>query len=90
VASDSGSYALRLWDPDTGRPHGTAVHWRGWLLVSPDGHYSGPLDNRAELVYVVETEQGQETLTPEEFARRFGCKNDPGKAQLSRPAPAER
>jgi WD40 repeat protein len=84
VASACGAYTLRLWDSDSGRPHGTVVLWRqAPMVVSFDGHYSGPTE---ELVYVVETLKGQEMLAPEEFATRFGWKNDPGRALLSRPA----
>jgi WD40 repeat protein len=87
VASSHGACALRLWDTETGRLHGTGVLWRqGQLIVSADGHYSGPPAIREELVYVVETEHGQETLSPDEFAKRFGWKNDPARAQLSRSA----
>jgi WD40 repeat protein len=91
LASGSGAFAVRIWDCDSGRPQGTAVQWRqGTLVVSVDGHFNGPATLGEELVYVVETDKGQETLAPEEFARRFGWKNDPGRASLSRPAPAER
>jgi WD40 repeat protein len=85
LASGSGAFALRIWDTDTGRPHGTAVLWRqGTLVLSADGHYSGPPALEEELVYVIETERGQETLSPNEFRQRFGWKNDPGRAQLFR------
>jgi WD40 repeat protein len=84
LASANGAFAVRIWDSDGGRPLGTAVLWRqGPLVVSADGHYSGPTE---EVMYVVETEKGQETFSPEEFAVRFGWKNDPGRALLSRPA----
>jgi hypothetical protein len=33
-----------------------------------------------QLVYVVQTEHGQETLAPEAFAKKYGWKNDPSKA----------
>jgi hypothetical protein len=32
-----------------------------------------------DLVYVIRTAVGQETLKPAEFARRFGWKNDPSR-----------
>jgi hypothetical protein len=53
-----------------------------WLAISPEGHYRGSPGIEAEIVYVVRTEHGQETLTPEEFSKRFGWKNDPGKVRL--------
>jgi len=30
-----------------------------------------------ELVYVIKTDEGQETLTPTEFAKTYGWQNDP-------------
>jgi hypothetical protein len=36
-----------------------------------------------EFVYVVQTDTGQETLTPEEFSNRYGWKNDPEKVRLA-------
>jgi WD40 repeat protein len=50
------------------------------VLVSPEGHYAGPPSVEKELVYVVQTETGQDTLTPEEFGRKYNWKNDPAQA----------
>ena len=36
-----------------------------------------------ELVYVAETDRGQETLTPDEFAAKYGWKNDPERVRLT-------
>ena len=41
----------------------------GWLVISPEGHYRGSPDVEKEIVYVVQTDRGQETLSPEEFAK---------------------
>ncbi len=80
----------RFLDPATGQlgtvlvPLGTEKS----LAISPEGHYlSIPANLTRELVYVVETDQGQETLTPQEFERRFGWKNDPSKVKLPHPEP---
>jgi hypothetical protein len=54
------------------------------LAVSPDGHYSGTPAAESQLLYVVETDRGQDLLSPEEFARKSSWKNDP---DLVRPAP---
>ena len=35
-----------------------------------------PFDAAEDIVYVVRTERGRETLAPTEFARRHGWKND--------------
>ena len=34
------------------------------------------------MVHIVQTDQGQETLTPEEFAKKYGWKNDPERVRL--------
>jgi hypothetical protein len=72
-----------------GRPAGVLVALSHglYLAVSPDGHYRGWPEVEKELVYVVETDRGQETLTPKEFEKRFGWKNDPERVRpLDRPA----
>lgn len=56
------------------------------VLVSSDGHYAGPPGVEQELVYVGQTETGQDTLTPAEFAQNYGWKYDP--AQALRPIEA--
>ena len=53
------------------------------LAVSPDGHYRGTPRVEWELVYVVQTDRGQETFTPEEFAQKFGWKNDPKRVPVA-------
>jgi formylglycine-generating enzyme required for sulfatase activity len=49
-------------------------------VVGPAGHWRGAPGLEKELVYVVQTDAGQETLTPEGFAKKYGWKNDPAKA----------
>ncbi|NQT40344.1 MAG: hypothetical protein HQ581_22815, partial [Planctomycetes bacterium] len=49
-------------------------------VISPEGHFTGSPGVEKELVYVVQTEEGQETLSPEEFEQKYGWKNDPAKA----------
>jgi WD40 repeat protein len=56
--------------------HGQAV------VVSADGHWLGTRGAEKEIVYVIQTAAGQETLTPREFYKRFGWKNDPSKVVL--------
>jgi len=51
----------------------------GRFSTSVDGHYEGTKDIEKEIVYVVETDAGQQTYTPEEFAKKFKWKNDPQK-----------
>ena len=54
------------------------------MAVSSPGHYRG--SPGIELVYVVQTDRGQETLTPEQFAEQYGWKNDPQQVTLGTPA----
>jgi WD40 repeat protein len=81
--------AVRLWHAASGRPQGVLVPLGEdkALALSPDGHYRGtPLRFEREIVYVAQTDQGQETLTPEEFAKKYGWKNDPARVRLNPPA----
>jgi WD40 repeat protein/serine/threonine protein kinase/DNA-directed RNA polymerase subunit RPC12/RpoP len=74
-----------LWDPTTGKLRCTLVNLRGeqWLVVSPEGHYDGPPDIERELVYVVQSENGQKTLTPQQFAEKYGWKNNPQRVRTA-------
>ncbi|HVA51324.1 MAG TPA: WD40 repeat domain-containing protein [Pirellulales bacterium] len=51
-------------------------------VISPDGHYLGTPWAEEDLVYVVQTADGQELLSPKEFAAKYGWKNDPSKVKL--------
>ncbi|NUQ64743.1 MAG: hypothetical protein HUU20_19950 [Pirellulales bacterium] len=72
----------QIWDTEKGELQGTVLLLRdnAYLRLSPSGHYCGSPRVERMLVYIVLTEQGQETLTPEEFSKRYGWKNDPKKA----------
>jgi WD40 repeat protein/tRNA A-37 threonylcarbamoyl transferase component Bud32 len=54
-----------------------------FIAISPEGHYRGTPKAEREIVYVVETERGQETLTPAEMAKKYGWQNDPAKVRLT-------
>ena len=82
----------------TGTATGTATVWtpqtqetlltfaflpnRQHFVVHPTGHYRGSPRVERMLVYVVQTEAGQETLTPAEFTERYGWQNDPSRVRL--------
>jgi WD40 repeat protein len=76
--------AVSLWETRTARLRGTvvALDKGDWFVLSPDGHYRGPPVLEQELVYVVVTDDGQKTLTPEEFRQQYGWQNDPSRAKL--------
>ena len=75
---------LRLWDVKTGQSLGALarVAQDQVLAVSPEGHYRGPPQLEGQLIYVVQTEHGQDLLSPEEFRTRYGWKNDPERVRL--------
>ena len=52
------------------------------LGVGPEGHWHGPPGVEAELRCLVLTDSGQEALGVDEFAKKYGWKNDPAKAML--------
>ncbi|MFV1967863.1 MAG: ThuA domain-containing protein, partial [Pirellulaceae bacterium] len=73
---------LRLTRFDNGQPLLTIVSLRDGqhLVIRPDGHYRGSPGVERELVYVTMTDSGEQiTLTPQEFSKRYGWKNDPTK-----------
>jgi len=56
-----------------------------YVLLSPEGHYYASPGVEKELVYIVQTEKGQETLSPGEFTERYGWKNDPDRLEIGEP-----
>ena len=71
---------LRLTRFDTGEPLLTIVSLRDGqhLAISPDGHYRSSPGVEKGLIYVAMTDSGEQiTVTPEEFSKRYGWKNDP-------------
>jgi WD40 repeat protein len=83
---------IRVWEIDNGRLRGTLVPLEGAeaMVVSPDGHFDGPPGALRQLLYVVETDRGQDLITPEQFAKKYGWKNDKGRVRLDLRAPAAR
>ena len=78
-----GQGLIRLRRLDDGRLLRTILSLRDnqWAVLSPEGHFRGSPGVEKELVYVVQTDEGQETLSPAEFAEKYGWKNDPDKVQ---------
>jgi len=75
--------AIRFWETESGRPRGTIVTLSEdrYMTINSAGHYYGTRVER-DIVYVIQTAKGQETLTPAEFSKRFGWKNDPDQVRL--------
>jgi len=82
------AHMVRLWDPQTRRVRLTLLPWgadgRDGIAVSGEGHVRATkgVDAEQDLVYVVQTCAGQETLTPAEFAGKYAWENDPNKVGL--------
>jgi WD40 repeat protein/serine/threonine protein kinase len=78
ASSDQGG-VTRVWDFATRTCDYnllTLPHHQG-VAINPVGHYRGTPQIEKLLRYVVQFEDHQESLRSEEFARRFGWKNDP-------------
>lgn len=83
IAERISTADYRFRDGATGQILGTLLMVQDCrpVVISPDGHYSSPVDVESELVYVVETDDGQQkTYTPAEFSSRFRWTNDPERA----------
>ena len=82
-------HALAIWETDTGQLCGRILllDYGDYVTVSHDGHYRGSNGVQKELVYIVQTEMGQELLAPEEFSSKYGWKNDPQRVLLSSGTP---
>jgi WD40 repeat protein len=76
---------IQLWEAETGKPDGVILpnpQYHG-LTIRPDGHYRGDAKVNDAIVMVVQKADGTtETLTPHEFERKYGFKNEPDKVRL--------
>ena len=72
-----GHQTIQLWNAATGKSEGVIFpdpHFHG-LTIRPDGHYRGDAKVDDAIVMVVQKEDGStETLSPAEFARKYGWK----------------
>jgi WD40 repeat protein len=85
LASADEMGTVRLWDPATGRPRANLLTMPSGdsLAVNQEGHYRGSVRKEEEIVYIVQTEQGQEMVSPREFRKKYGWKNDPDQVRLT-------
>ncbi|MGD0898575.1 MAG: SUMF1/EgtB/PvdO family nonheme iron enzyme [Thermoguttaceae bacterium] len=77
-----GQNFVRQWDVETARPVVTLLPIEGnrFALISPEGHYRGSPGIDDQLLYVALTDEGEyATLSPAEFEKQYGWKNDPTK-----------
>jgi WD40 repeat protein len=75
---------LRFREAATGRLHASVYMWNDdcSLVLTPTGHYRASPSIEGDLVYIVQTDLGRETLTPAEFEKKYGWKNNPNKVRL--------
>jgi WD40 repeat protein len=80
----AGPGAIRLRSLADGEVLRTVAYLRNkrQLSVSPEGHWRGSPGVESELRYLVLTDSGQDMLTPAEFEKKYGWKNDPQKVIL--------
>ncbi|MBI3408952.1 MAG: protein kinase [Planctomycetes bacterium] len=83
------SPSRQIWDMHTGLLRGTLAHFQEnphqAVAISADGHYRLTGDALRHVVCVVQSAEGQQFFSPEEFANRFGWKNDPQRVRLTQP-----
>ncbi len=76
VEKDYQPYIVLLPLQDSGQPG---------IAINPQGDYRGRPGIEEYLEYVVQTEDGQETLTPKLFANKYGWVNEPWQVGLYTP-----
>jgi WD40 repeat protein len=71
--------SVRFWDAGTGKVKLTLIADTNQILaISADGNYRCPDEADSELIAVVQTDKGQETMSLKEFAKQHGFHNAPG------------
>jgi WD40 repeat protein len=76
--------SVRFWSAQNGRIQSTLFLDKGQLSwVATEGHYRVANEAETELVAVVFTGRGMDTLSLKEFATRYGWKNNPARARTS-------
>jgi len=84
LAVSSGDRTTRFFDPATGRLRGVYIAEDDQIVaVSADGNHRAEGGALEELVAVVLTEKGQETLTPAAFAEKYKWKNNPAATKFA-------
>lgn len=82
VAGNSDG-TVRFWDTESGELRGVVLDCIDHVaLLSFDGQYRVAPDQEPGLVYVALTPEGQLMLTPDEFAAKFRCRNNPARVKL--------
>jgi WD40 repeat protein len=85
LARKGMNQTVEIWDTESGSRCGNVSILRDYqpLSVSANGHFIAPPTIGHKLIYVVQTDSGEQiTLTPTEFEKKYGWKNDPTKVSL--------
>ena len=70
--------ASRFWDAQSGKLKMTLIANGGQIVaIGADGNYRCSSEAEAELVGVVQTDKGQETVSLKELATKYGFRNSP-------------
>ena len=73
---------VRFFDTASGKLRATLITDHDQVpAISAEGHYRA--DSEPELVYVVQTESSQDTLSPADFAKKYRWKNSPKDVKLA-------
>ncbi len=83
IVARRGRSTLHLRAVEDGRARCTILSLAGqqYAVLSPEGHWRGSRNAKRELVCVVWTDAGQETLTPDEFSKRYNWRNSPSEVK---------
>ncbi len=74
--------SVRFYDTVSGKLRATLITDHDQVpAITADGHYRA--DSEPELVYVVQTESSQDTLSPADFAKKYRWKNSPKDVKLA-------
>lgn len=83
LLAGSDDRTVRFWDGAKGQLRGVILSEPGYIVyLTADGLWRADPDKKFDLVYVAQTDQGQLTLSGDEFASRFLWKNVPTKVKM--------
>jgi WD40 repeat protein len=84
VATANSAGSVLFWDSIPGRLRASLVLQNDRLMaISGEGMYRATAEGEQELVVVAQEERAQRTLTPKEFATKYGWKNNPAAVRLT-------
>lgn len=76
LAAGNNERTVRFWDATSGQCRGVLLEEKDCVaMIAADGSWRWDPDKKNDLIFVVETEGAQLTMTPEAFSERFGIKS---------------